>query len=96
VDASGSLISMPTEGWGELASQCSQSLVGCPAQLGEKRERVIGVVAQSIVEGRFVEFGVAVNNLTDERYIGGMLDEFTQRFVVGAPRSMSFTASLGF
>lgn len=47
-------------------------------------------------DGRFIEFGVAVNNLTDEKYIGGILDEFTQRYVVGAPRSVSFTASLGF
>ena len=47
-------------------------------------------------DGRYIEFGVAVNNLTDEQYIGGILDEFTQRYVVGAPRSVSFTASLAF
>lgn len=47
-------------------------------------------------DGRYIEFGMAVNNLTDEQYIGGILDEFTQRFVVGAPRSISFTASLAF
>jgi iron complex outermembrane receptor protein len=46
--------------------------------------------------GRFLEFAVGVNNLTDERYIGGMLDEFTQRFVVAAPRTTSFTISAGF
>ncbi|CAM8620371.1 hypothetical protein MCETE4_00025 [Acidimicrobiia bacterium] len=40
---------------GKLPGQCPQSFVGCPAQFGEKRERVIGVVAQSIVERRFVE-----------------------------------------
>jgi hypothetical protein len=39
----------------KLPGQRSQSLVGCPAQFGEQRERVIGVVAQSIVEGDFVE-----------------------------------------
>jgi hypothetical protein len=40
---------------GELPGQRPQSLVGSPAQLGEQCERVIGVVAQSIIEGRFVE-----------------------------------------
>jgi len=47
-------------------------------------------------QGRYVELGVGVNNLTDERYIGGMLDEFTQRFVVSAPRTASFTVTAGF
>ncbi len=46
--------------------------------------------------GRYLELAAGVNNLTDERYIGGMLDEFTQRFVVAAPRTTSFTVSLGF
>lgn len=45
---------------------------------------------------RSVDLGVAVNNLTDERYIGGMLDEFSQRYMVAAPRTASFTASLAF
>ncbi len=45
---------------------------------------------------QYLELGVAVNNLTDERYVGGMLDEFTQRYTAGAPRSVSFTASVGF
>jgi iron complex outermembrane receptor protein len=47
-------------------------------------------------EGRYLELGFGINNLTDERYIGGMLDEFTQRFVVAAPRTASFTVSVGF
>ncbi len=46
--------------------------------------------------GRYLELGFGVNNVTDERYIGGMLDEFTQRFVVAAPRTVSLTLSLGF
>jgi len=46
--------------------------------------------------GEYLEFSFAVNNLTDERYIGGMLDEFTQRFVAAAPRTASFTASYRF
>ena len=46
-------------------------------------------------EARFLELAAGVNNLTDERYVGGMLDEFTQRFVVAAPRTASFTVSLG-
>ncbi len=46
--------------------------------------------------GSFVELGLAVNNLTDERYIGGVLDEFTQRYTVGSPRTASFTLSMGF
>jgi iron complex outermembrane receptor protein len=37
-----------------------------------------------------------VNNLLDERYVGGILDEFTQRYTAGAPRSVSFTAAVGF
>jgi iron complex outermembrane recepter protein len=51
---------------------------------------------QELQAGRYLEFGFGVNNLTDERYIGGMLDEFTQRFVVAAPRTASLTVSLGF
>ncbi|MEQ1708015.1 MAG: TonB-dependent receptor [Terricaulis sp.] len=46
--------------------------------------------------GSYVELGLAVNNLTDERYIAGMLDEFTQRYNVGAPRTTSFTVSMSF
>ena len=44
----------------------------------------------------YLDFGFAVNNLLDERYVGGMLDEFTQRYTAGAPRSVSFTATVGF
>jgi iron complex outermembrane receptor protein len=44
----------------------------------------------------YLELGFAVNNLLDERYVGGMLDEFTQRYTAGAPRSVSFTAAVGF
>jgi iron complex outermembrane receptor protein len=47
-------------------------------------------------DSRYLEVAAGVNNLTDERYIGGMLDEFTQRFVVAAPRTTSVTLSLGF
>ncbi len=46
--------------------------------------------------GKYLEAAFGVNNLTDERYIGGMLDEFTQRFVVAAPRTASLTVSFGF
>ncbi len=48
------------------------------------------------VGAEYMEFGFAVNNLFDERYVGGMLDEFTQRYTAGAPRSVSFTGSMGF
>jgi len=51
---------------------------------------------QELDSGRHLEFSLGVNNVTDERYIGGMLDEFTQRFVVAAPRTTSLTVSLGF
>lgn len=44
----------------------------------------------------FLELGFAVNNITDERYVGGMLDEFTQRYTAGAPRSASVTVTAGF
>lgn len=44
----------------------------------------------------YLDFGFAVNNLLDERYVGGMLDEFTQRYTAGAPRTVSFTATVGF
>ncbi|MGH6807574.1 MAG: TonB-dependent receptor domain-containing protein [Ensifer adhaerens] len=45
---------------------------------------------------RSIEARVAINNLLNERYIGGMLDDFTQRYTVGAPRSASLTLSLAF
>jgi iron complex outermembrane receptor protein len=45
---------------------------------------------------RSLEAKVAINNLFDERYIGGMLDDFTQRYTVGAPRSASLTVSMAF
>lgn len=47
-------------------------------------------------EGRYVEAQVAVNNVTDERYIGGILDEFNQRYTPGAPRTVYFTVSAAF
>jgi len=47
-------------------------------------------------DSRYIEAQVAVNNLTDERYIGGILDEFNQRYTPGAPRTVYFTLSAGF
>lgn len=47
-------------------------------------------------DGRYVEARLAVNNVLDERYIGGVLDEFTQRYVVGAPRSYALTLTVAF
>lgn len=44
--------------------------------------------------GRAVDLQLNVTNLFDEQYIGGMLDEFTQRYTRGAPRTVS--ASLNF
>ncbi len=46
--------------------------------------------------GQTIEARVAVNNVLDEAYIAGILDEFTQRYVVGAPRSVSLTVSTTF
>ena len=47
-------------------------------------------------DGRYAEGRLVVNNLLNERYIGGVLDEFTQRFNVGAPRSVALTLTLAF
>jgi iron complex outermembrane receptor protein len=47
-------------------------------------------------DGRYLEVQVAVNNVTDERYIGGILDEFNQRYTPGAPRTVYFTVSAAF
>lgn len=44
----------------------------------------------------YVEAQIAINNITNERYIGGILDEFNQRYTPGAPRSVHFTLSVGF
>lgn len=44
--------------------------------------------------GRAVDLQLNVTNLLGEKYIGGMLDEFTQRYTRGAPRTVS--ASLNF
>ncbi len=43
-----------------------------------------------------IEAKLGVNNLFDERYIGGILDEFTQRYTVGAPRTVALTAIVNF
>lgn len=43
-----------------------------------------------------VEARLGVNNLFDERYIGGILDEFTQRYTVGSPRTVALTATISF
>jgi iron complex outermembrane receptor protein len=45
---------------------------------------------------RYIEAQVSVNNILDERYIAGILDEFNQRYTVGAPRTTYFTLSVGF
>lgn len=47
-------------------------------------------------DNRSVEAKLTVNNLFNERYIGGILDEFTQRYTVGAPRSVALTLTVGF
>ncbi|AQR61800.1 hypothetical protein BZG35_09145 [Brevundimonas sp. LM2] len=47
-------------------------------------------------DARYIEAQVAVNNVTDERYIGGILDEFNQRYTPGAPRTVYFTVSAAF
>jgi iron complex outermembrane receptor protein len=49
-----------------------------------------------INEKQSIEAKIGINNLFKERYIGGMLDDFTQRYTVGAPRSASLTLSLAF
>jgi iron complex outermembrane receptor protein len=49
-----------------------------------------------LASGQTAELSAAVSNLTDERYIAGMLDEFTQRFIPSAPRTASVTVSFGF
>ena len=47
-------------------------------------------------EGRYAEGRLVVNNLLEEEYIGGVLDEFTQRYNVGAPRTVAFTLTMAF
>lgn len=47
-------------------------------------------------EGRAVDLQLNVTNLFDEKYIGGMLDEFTQLYTRGAPRTVSATLSFSF
>ena len=48
------------------------------------------------VGGRFVEFSLAVSNLTNERYISSYRDEFNEFYMVAAPRTLSATVSFGF
>ena len=47
-------------------------------------------------DGRAVDLQLNVTNLFDEKYIGGMLDEFTQLYTRGAPRTVSATLSFSF
>jgi iron complex outermembrane receptor protein len=46
--------------------------------------------------GRNADLQLNVTNLFDEKYIGGMLDEFTQLYTRGAPRTVSATLSFSF
>ena len=46
--------------------------------------------------GRYADLQLNVTNLFDEQYIGGMLDEFTQLYTRGAPRTVSATLSVSF
>ena len=43
-----------------------------------------------------VDLQLNVTNLFDEKYIGGMLDEFTQRYTRGAPRTVSARLNFSF
>ena len=45
---------------------------------------------------RYLDMQLNVSNLFDEHYIGGMLDEFTQLYTRGAPRTVAATLSVGF
>ncbi|WP_176592552.1 TonB-dependent receptor [Sphingobium sp. EM0848] len=45
---------------------------------------------------RYLDAQINVTNLFEEHYIGGMLDEFTQLYTRGAPRTVSATLSVGF
>jgi hypothetical protein len=44
----------------------------------------------------YVEAQIAIDNITNERDAGGILDEFNQIYTPGAPRSLEFTLSVGF
>lgn len=46
--------------------------------------------------GRSADLQLNVTNLLGEKYIGGMLDEFTQLYTRGAPRTVSATLSFSF
>lgn len=46
--------------------------------------------------GRAVDLQLNVTNLFEEKYIGGMLDEFTQLYTRGAPRTVSATLNFSF
>lgn len=46
--------------------------------------------------GRAVDLQLNVTNLLGEKYIGGMLDEFTQRYTRGAPRTVSVGLNFSF
>lgn len=50
----------------------------------------------AIEDGRYADFQLNVTNLTGEKYIGGMLDEFTQKYTRGAPRTVLGTVKVGF
>jgi iron complex outermembrane receptor protein len=45
---------------------------------------------------RYLDAQLNVTNLFEEKYIGGMLDEFTRLYTRGAPRTVSATLSMGF
>jgi iron complex outermembrane receptor protein len=57
---------------------------------------VSGSYRMETANNGYVEAQIAINNITNERYIGGILDEFNQRYTPGAPRSVHFTLSVGF
>ena len=67
---------------GELPGERSESFVGCSAQFGEQRERVIGVVAQGVVECRYVELSDIGRDLLEPGIAG---ERLSRR---GAPRCL--------
>jgi hypothetical protein len=70
-----------------LSARSLRRIIGWPHKLGSRLETA---------NNGYVEAQIAINNITNERDTGGILDEFNQIYTPGAPCSVQFTLSVGF
>ncbi len=70
-----------------LSARFLKDFFAWPHKLGSRTETA---------NNGYVEAQITINNITNARYIGGILDEFNQVYTPSVSRSVHFARSVGF